>query len=170
MLLGDLFDLSLRGRSNSVGLVHEGPDGHLREVTFGEIRDRASRLAEVLRGRGLAAGDRVAVHLTNRTGFIELFVACAQSGVVVVPINVLYREREIAHIVADAEPRLIVTSAGQGALFPPDAPTVDIDDLTAAAVGGLPGGRQAPQRLAPRKPSVQQQPCARSRNQRGVPG
>jgi len=135
MLLGDLFDLSLRGRSNFVGLVHEGPDGHLREVTFGEIRDRASRLAEVLRGRGLAAGDRVAVHLTNRTGFIELFVACAQSGVVVVPINVLYREREIAHIVADAEPRLIVTSAGQGALFPPDAPTVDIEDLTAAAVG-----------------------------------
>jgi malonyl-CoA/methylmalonyl-CoA synthetase len=133
MLLGDLFDLSLRGRSDAVGLIHDGPDGQLRELTFGEIRDRAARLADVLRGRGLAAGDRVAVHLTNRVEFIELFVACVQSGLVVVPINVLYREREIAHIVADADPRLIVTSPGQGSLFPPGAPVIEVEALTASA-------------------------------------
>jgi acyl-CoA synthetase (AMP-forming)/AMP-acid ligase II len=30
-----------------------------------------------------------------------------------VPINVLYREREIAHIVADAQPKLIVATEAQ---------------------------------------------------------
>jgi malonyl-CoA/methylmalonyl-CoA synthetase len=133
MLLGDLFDLSLRGRSDAVGLIHDGPDGQLRELTFAEIGDRAARLADVLRKRGLAAGDRVAVHLTNRVEFIELFVACVQSGLVLVPINVLYREREIAHIVTDADPRLIVTSAGHDSLFPPRAPIIDVEDLTASA-------------------------------------
>ena len=32
MLLGDLFDLSLRGRSDAVGLIHDGPDGVAREL------------------------------------------------------------------------------------------------------------------------------------------
>jgi malonyl-CoA/methylmalonyl-CoA synthetase len=130
MFLGDLFDLSLRGRSDVVGLIHDSPDGHLVELTFGEIRDRAARLAHVLRTRGLAAGDRVAVHLSNRVEFIELFLACVRSGLVLVPINVLYREREIAHIVTDADPRLVVTSAGQDSLFPPWARTVDVEELT----------------------------------------
>lgn len=130
MLLGDLFDLSLRGRSDAVGLVHDGPDGSRVEMTFGEIRDRAARLAAVLSRRGLVAGDRVAMHLPNRVEFIELFLACVRSGLVLVPINVMYREREIAHIVTDADPRLIVTSAAQASLFPPWARTVDVDELT----------------------------------------
>src|SRR4051812_34223348 len=106
MLLGDLFDLSLRGRADAAGLICE-VGGRLRELTFGELAGRAARLAAVLRERGLAPGDRLAVQLSNRLEFIDLFLACVQSGIVLVPINVLYREREIAHIVADAGPTLI---------------------------------------------------------------
>lgn len=61
MLLGDLFDLSLRGRAGAVGLICEERDG-LRELTFGEIADRATRVAAVLRRRGLEPGDRSACH------------------------------------------------------------------------------------------------------------
>ena len=145
MLLGDLFDLSLRGRSETVGLIHDGPDGVARELTFGEIRNRSARLSDVLRRRGLVAGDRVAVHLANRVEFIDLFLACVQSGFVLVPINVLYKEREVAHIVTDADPRLIVTSAGQGSLFPPGAPVADVEELTAS-----PGRADA----APARPAI----------------
>jgi malonyl-CoA/methylmalonyl-CoA synthetase len=135
MLLGDLFDLSLRGRAGAVGLVHDAPGDTTRELTFGQIRDRAERMASVLRGRGLAAGDRVAVHLSNRVEFIDLFLACVRSGLVLVPINVLYREREIAHIVADAEPRLIVSTAGSRSLIPPGSTVVDVDALVAESPG-----------------------------------
>ena len=130
MLLGDLFDLSLRGRSSAVGLVHHGPDGDPRELTFGELRDRAARLANVLSQRGLSPGDRVAVYLSNRVEFVDLFVACVQSGLVLVPINVLYREREIAHIIADAAPKLVVTTPASFAVFPGDASLVDVDVLS----------------------------------------
>ena len=128
MLLGDLFDLSLRGRAGAIGLVCERQGGR-RELTFGEIADRAARVAQVLRGRGLEPGDRLAVQLPNRLEFIDLFLACVQSGIVLVPINVLYREREIAHIVADAEPTLIVATEAQRALFPPGSAVVDVDEL-----------------------------------------
>ena len=130
MLLSDLFDLSLRGRADAVGLLYEGDNGASRELTFGELRDRADRLSEVLRRRGLAPGDRLAVYLPNRVEFVDLFLACARSGFVLVPINVLYREREIAHIVADAEPRLIVTTAANTSLFPAGMEVVDVDELS----------------------------------------
>ena len=133
MLLGDLFDLSLRGRPDAVGLIHDGPDGRLRELTFGQLRDRASRLSAALRDRGLTHGDRVAVYLSNRVEFIDLFLACVRSGLVLVPINVLYREREVAHIVADAEPKLVVTTTSSVPLFPGGTPIVDVDELSAAA-------------------------------------
>src|SRR5688500_8806755 len=129
MLLGDLFDLSLRGRATTAGLICE-VGGRLRELTFGEIADRVARLAAVLRERGLEPGDRLAVQLPNRLEFVELFLACVQSGIVLVPINVLYREREIAHIVADAQPTLIVATEAQRAQFPPDSRIVDIDELS----------------------------------------
>jgi malonyl-CoA/methylmalonyl-CoA synthetase len=134
MLLGDLFDLSLRGRADAVGLIGDVA-GAPRELTFGEIADRAARVASVLSRRGLVAGDRLAVQLANRIEFIDLFLACVQSGIVLVPINVLYREREIAHIVEDADPRLIVATEAQRPQFPAGCPLVDIDELSRDAAG-----------------------------------
>jgi len=54
---------------------------------------------------------------------------------VLVPINVLYREREIAHIVNDAAPRATVTTAEAAPLFPDGTTVWDVDQLTAAAAG-----------------------------------
>ena len=42
---------------------------------------------------------------------IDLFLACVKLGVIFVPVNILYREREIAHIVGDAEPAAVITAA-----------------------------------------------------------
>lgn len=143
MLLSDLFDLSLRGRANAVGLVHQGQDGTPRELTFGEIRDRADRFADALRRRGVGVGDRVALYMANRVEFVDVFLACVRAGFVLVPINVLYREREIAHIVADSEPRLVVTTSGNDALFPAGSDVAIIDDLATDALRN-PGVYQRP--------------------------
>ena len=40
---------------------------------------------------------------------IDLYLACVKLGVIFVPINILYRDREISHILSDAEPKLLVT-------------------------------------------------------------
>ena len=130
MLLGDLFDLSLVGRANEAALDLDAPGGGTRTLSFGEIDRRARRMAAVLRHRRISAGDRVAVYLTNSVEFIDVFLACLRVGAIFVPVNVLYREREIAHIVNDADPALIVTDATSIARFPPGAPVVDVAMLS----------------------------------------
>jgi malonyl-CoA/methylmalonyl-CoA synthetase len=138
MRLGDLFNLSLHRRANEIGLEVDSPDGRVENISFGALRDRAGRMAGALRERGLSPGDRVAVCLTNRVEFIELFLACVHSGFVLVPINVLYREREIAHIVADAEPSLIVTTPSLRPVFPGTARIVDVEELSRQASAASP--------------------------------
>jgi malonyl-CoA/methylmalonyl-CoA synthetase len=101
-----LFDHSLIGRRNEVGLEFAG-----QQLTFGEIETRSNRVADGLRARGFRKGDRLGVYLGNRIELIDLFLACVKLGVIFVPINILYRDREIAHITSDAEPRALITEA-----------------------------------------------------------
>src|ERR1700677_2589107 len=113
MNLLHLFDLSLVGRRDQHALEFDG-----RTYTFGDIDQRSSRMAEALRRRGIETGDRVCVHLPNCVEFIDLYLACLKLGAIFVPINILYREREIAHIVADAEPKCVVTRGELAAAAP----------------------------------------------------
>ncbi len=120
MNLLDLFDLSLVGRRDEIALEFEG-----RSFTFGEIAERSSRMAEALRRRGVGLGDRLCVYLANCVEMIDLYLACLKLGAIFVPINILYREREIGHIVSDAEPNAVVT---RGALDV-SAPVWQLDEL-----------------------------------------
>ena len=131
MTLTDLFDLSLRGRRNTPGLEFGN-----QTFTFGEIDARSNRLAALLKRRGLTVGDRLCVYLANRIEMIDLFLACVKLGVIFVPINILYREREMAHILKDAEPRAVV-SAGP---FEAPVPIWDPAELIREA-SGLPDER-----------------------------
>jgi malonyl-CoA/methylmalonyl-CoA synthetase len=108
MHLTQIFDLSLQGRAGSPALVYDDVSGVTRALTFGDVDARASRMANELAARGLAKGDRLCVHLANRVEYIDLFLACVRLGVILVPMNVLYRDRELRHIVGDAEPVAIV--------------------------------------------------------------
>jgi malonyl-CoA/methylmalonyl-CoA synthetase len=103
MTLTDLFDLSLRGRAEMTALEFGEAS-----YTFGELDRRSNSLAQCFIAQGLAAGDRVCVYLANCVEMIDIYLACVKSGLIFVPINILYREREIAHILRDAEPRAVI--------------------------------------------------------------
>ena len=108
MTLTDLFDLSLKGRAGSIALEFEG-----RTYTFGEIESRSNRVAQWLIRRGFVQGDRLCVYLANCVEMIDLYLACVKLGVIFVPINILYRDRELSHILADAEPREMISDVTQ---------------------------------------------------------
>jgi malonyl-CoA/methylmalonyl-CoA synthetase len=134
MNLTTLFDLSLIGRANRAALEYMGPSGQLVTLNFGDIEAGANRMAHELAARGLTAGDRLCVHLPNRIEFIVLFLACTRLGVIFVPMNVLYREREVRHIVADAWPKAIITTRDSDTPYPDDVDKWPIEDLVAGAV------------------------------------
>lgn len=104
MNLSHLFDLSLKGRRDSVALEFRG-----RSYTFGEIDSRSNRLAGLLSSKGIRTGDRLCVYLANSVEMIDIYLACVKLGVIFVPINILYRDREISHILSDADPRALIT-------------------------------------------------------------
>jgi malonyl-CoA/methylmalonyl-CoA synthetase len=132
MQLADLFATSLVGQRDDSGIEFTLPDGSIGTITFGEFDARSNRLARLLAGRGLTRGDRLAIYLPNRIEFIDLLLACVKTGIIVVPINILYREREISHILRDAEPRAVVTTASASAAFG-GATVWDVEDLSRAA-------------------------------------
>jgi malonyl-CoA/methylmalonyl-CoA synthetase len=131
-LLG-LFDAALVGRAAEAGLDLGPAGGPALTLTFGEIASRSRRMASVLAARGLRAGDRLAVQLPNRLEFLEVFLASLELGVIFVPVNVLYREREVGHIVADAEPAAVVTTRDLAGLVPPGTPRWDVETLAGEA-------------------------------------
>jgi len=150
MQLTDLFGGALRGQRNEVGLEFDaGPAGSTR-LTFGELDEAADRMAHVFAGRGLAQGDRLCLYLPNGIDFVVAFLACVRMGVIVVPVNVLYREREVAHVVADARPRAALTSADRADVFAGAVPVWDAETLRSE------GSRLAssPVRIPPLSPAA----------------
>jgi malonyl-CoA/methylmalonyl-CoA synthetase len=129
MNLTDLFDLSLKGRRDTVGLEFRD-----RVFTFGELDARSNRLARLLAANGLRAGDRLCVYLANCVEMIDIYLACVKLGVIFVPINILYRDREISHILADAAPRALVTDAEVAADIATDVPILSSAGLTRDAL------------------------------------
>jgi malonyl-CoA/methylmalonyl-CoA synthetase len=140
MHLTSLFDLSLLGRAGRVALEYVDADGQSHALTFGQVEARANQMAHELATRGLSRGDRLCVHLANRVEFIDLFLACTRLGVIFVPMNVLYRERELRHIISDSDPRAVViahdaaSEADAGdAQYPEGRELWRVDSLRAAA-------------------------------------
>ena len=119
-----LFDLSFVGRRDHTALEFQGA-----VYTFGDIDARSNRLAQLLAQRGLKSGDRLSVYLANCLEMIDLYLACIKLGVIFVPINILYRERELAHILTDAEPVAVVSATE----FPSPVPIWDPSELTREA-------------------------------------
>ena len=82
-----------------------------RRMSFGELDQRVQRLANGLRGTlGLMKGDRVAILSKNCIQYMEVFYACARCGLIAQPLNWRLSEPEMARILRDGEPSLIVGS------------------------------------------------------------
>ena len=82
-----------------------------RRMSFGELDHRVQRLANGLRGTlGLAKGDRVAILSKNCIQYMEIFYACARCGLIAQPLNWRLSELEMARILRDGEPSLLVGS------------------------------------------------------------
>ncbi len=100
-----LFDNSAAG-DDALALVDEH-----KLVTFGQLRARTSRLAAGLRRLGIQPGDRVAILLGNRIEYVEIYLATAAIGAIVVPLNMRLALQEHVLLMRDAEPKLMFVAA-----------------------------------------------------------
>jgi long-chain acyl-CoA synthetase len=76
-------------------------------LTYGEVTQRAARLAGALLARGVKPGDRVAILSRNNFRYLEVNLACAQAGIILIPLNHRLSPKEIDGILARTETRLL---------------------------------------------------------------
>ena len=140
--------------------------------SFSDAAERAARRAGTLRATGVEPGDRVVALLPNGPLIVELLLACAWSGAVLVPVNTASRGPQLAHVIGDCEPKLVVADA---AFVEELASVVSIENgSTPLWVAGDPSVRSASLRAARPHPSrsASHDRAIRSRSStpRGRPG
>jgi acetyl-CoA synthetase len=102
---------------DALAMVHEDPDGLVREVHWGELQSLANRAANLLAALGVEPGDRVAVVLAPSAETAAVFFATWKLGAILLSMSVLYGDEGIAHRLRDSEPRVLVTDAENAPRF-----------------------------------------------------
>src|SRR5580658_1493436 len=85
-----------------------------RSITWSQLYDRLNAIAAAMRGRGIGAGQRVAIMMTNRPEFLETMFAAHALGAIVVPINFRLAADEIAFVLSDSGAELLVVDETTG--------------------------------------------------------
>jgi fatty-acyl-CoA synthase len=91
---------------NKVGIHDED-----MSLTYHEFYLRVQRLSHALQGSGVGPGDRVAWLGYNNHQLLEAYYGVVQYGAILVPLNIRLRPEDLAAILDDADPKLLVFDA-----------------------------------------------------------
>jgi acyl-CoA synthetase (AMP-forming)/AMP-acid ligase II len=111
-----------------------------RQVTYGELDERTSRLAHHLAGLGIGPGDHVGLYARNSIQALETLIAACKLRAAAVNINYRYVENELHYMFADSDLTALVYDRRLAPLVAAAAPAapglralVEIDDGSDAA-------------------------------------
>ncbi|GAA1480182.1 long-chain fatty acid--CoA ligase [Gordonia sinesedis] len=117
------------------------------ELSYGDFFARIRATAEGLRGRGVRRGDRVMLIMENRPEFLEYLFATAALGAVAVPVNFRLSAPEIAYLIDDAQPTVLVhgdllaglatDAVAAAGLTPPQMINVDVAPVGEGLAGEM---------------------------------
>ncbi|MDI1450521.1 long-chain fatty acid--CoA ligase [Polyangium sp. 6x1] len=108
MYIGDWMERGERYFPESLAVV-DVAKGDAGRFSYREMNRRANRLAGFLRDEAaVSKGDRVGILAMNGVEFLDAFFACAKLGAVLVPFNWRSHPREIAELVYQTEPKVMI--------------------------------------------------------------
>jgi long-chain acyl-CoA synthetase len=117
-------------RAASVPVIGEVRDGRIVSVTGGELLGMVEKARAFIAASGLRSGDRCALYAPNSVRWIAADLALMAQGVIVVPLDPRQVAAEIATVVRDATPSVILCSDASFAANLPAAPeTILFDKL-----------------------------------------
>ncbi|WP_262706415.1 MULTISPECIES: non-ribosomal peptide synthetase, partial [Streptomyces] len=105
-LLPGLFEGWVRRDRDAVAVVCEGC-----EVSYGEVNERANRLARVLVGLGVGPESRVGLVVPRSVELVVALLAVVKAGGAYVPIDPRYPVSRIAFMLDDARPEVVLATA-----------------------------------------------------------
>ena len=101
---GDLLRKAAKKNPLKIALIEKD-----KKINYKEFYFRSVQLGNEYRLRGVKARDRVVIYNENSIEFYISYFAAWLIGAVVVPVNTFLHEKELAYIINDARPSLIVT-------------------------------------------------------------
>jgi long-chain acyl-CoA synthetase len=105
MFAGELLHIAYKKFTNRTALI--GAD---RTIDYKEFYFRSVQLSLKLKEQNVAPHDRVMIIYENSIEFYIAYFAAWQVGAVAVPVNIFLHERELAHIIKDCIPSVIIAS------------------------------------------------------------
>ena len=91
--------------------------GDIRRLTFAELDDQATRLANVLGARGIVTGDKVAWCGQNSLGVVLFLSAARKLGITAVPVNYRFTDEEAAYVTDHSDSGAVYADAELAPLF-----------------------------------------------------
>src|SRR5260221_7668513 len=89
-------------------------------ITYRELAGRTDRFAQMLRGLGVAAGDRVLVRLPNSIDYPTAFLGAMKRGAIAVPTSTLLTAEEVRYLLEDSGATALVIDEAAWASMRPD--------------------------------------------------
>ena len=102
----------LEGKHNLIDLLQPKIEQHSEflafsmgaaSLTFRQLDIASRRFATFLQAQGVEKGDRIAVQLPNILQYAVVLLGCLRAGVVLVNVNPMYTQYELAHQLTDAQ-------------------------------------------------------------------
>jgi len=125
MNLGQMLKMNAKKLPHKVALKEAK-----RSYTYRELNERVNRLCHRLLSLGLKKGDKVAVLLENCIEIVEVYLATAKTGLIIVPINFRLAPKDVSYILNDSDARVLIVDRefvplvegikGQLPLIPPE--------------------------------------------------
>lgn len=103
-----LYD-SARNYADQIALISEE-----RSFSFVELEDWAKRIASALKSIGIKRGDHVALMVPNVPEFTAAYFGILALGAVVVPVNTMLLENEIAYVLEHSDARCFICWSAYG--------------------------------------------------------
>jgi fatty-acyl-CoA synthase len=104
LTVGALLDEATRKWPDQEAIVFSAYEdlGVSARWTYAELGERARRVGRALIASGIEPGERIGIWATNLPEWLELQFGAAYAGVVIVPMNPLYRASEVEFVLAKA--------------------------------------------------------------------
>lgn len=100
------------GRGDRVAIYWEGEPGDTKSLTYKELLSEVSRFSNVLKGLGVAKGDRVAIYMPMVPELVAAVLACARVGAVHSVVFAGFSADSIRDRVLDSESKWVITGDG----------------------------------------------------------
>jgi len=105
MNLAQMREKKVRAEGERISLYFKG-----KAMTNFEMQRNSQQLTSALKSLGVKRGDRVIVQMPNCPEVLESFSAAWRMGAVIVPINYLMGDEEIAYIYQDSGAKVVISS------------------------------------------------------------